>query len=382
MSDVFEIAQILVSHAVRAHKDEIAIIAYYGSYAKGDASPTSDLDIFYIPDEGKARTLCSQFIIDDLPYDFWPVSWAMAEGIANADSKRPWAVSASLIADARVLYHRSQQDLERFNTLQARIAELKRPESRKVMVEKGLDAFKDVLFQLGQMRLAVTANDQAGTHLAGQDVVNSAVNCLALVNQTYFSKGWGANLSEILELPQRPSGLEGMIKAIILPQDSDSMLEAAGRLAQAVRGILFEAQTSLAAPEDAREVFKDFYFFIFEYMNKVLAACERMDVVKARFAAFQLQEEICQCMNKVKNGLYGADFNLFGEYSAAYVEAGFPDLLGPASQGDLVALARQVRRLDAHAREWLEDRSVELNVLGSKQELRRFLEHRDPLPHL
>ena len=50
MSDVFEIAEILVSHAVRAHQDEIAIIAYYGSYAKGLASPTSDLDIFYIPD--------------------------------------------------------------------------------------------------------------------------------------------------------------------------------------------------------------------------------------------------------------------------------------------------------------------------------------------
>ncbi len=379
MSDVFEIAQILVSHAVQAHKDEIAIIAYYGSYAKGCASPTSDLDIFYIPDEGKARTLCSQFIIDDLPYDFWPVSWAMAEGIANAEGKRPWAVSASLIADARVLHHRSQQDLERFNALQTRIAALTRPESRKVMVEKGLSAFKDVLFQLGQMRLAVAADDQAGMHLAGQRFVNSAANCLALVNQTYFSKGWGANLSEILDLPQRPGDLEGTIEAIILPQDTDSMLEAAGRLAREVRVILLAAQASLATPEDAHQVFKDFYFFVFEYVNKVLSACDRKDVVKARFAAFQLQEEICQCINKVKNGFYGADFNLFGEYSTAYLEAGFPDLLGPASRGDLVALAGQVRRLDEYAREWLEDHSVALNVLGSQEELRRFLEHRDPV---
>lgn len=379
MSDVFEIAEILVSHAVRAHQDEIAIIAYYGSYAKGLASPTSDLDIFYIPDEGKAGALCSQFIIDDLPYDFWPVSWALAENIAHAGGARPWAVSASLIADARVLYHRSAQDLERFNALQARIAELTRPESREFMVGKALDAFKQTLFQLGQIRLAVADDDLAGMRWAGQKLVNSAANCLALVNQTYFTKGWGANLTQVLELPQKPDGLEDLVKAIILPKDTDSMLEAADELAKEVRGILLLAQASISAPADAGDVFKDFYFFIFEYANKVLAACERMDVMKARFTAFQLQEQICQLMNKVEQGFYGADFNLLGEYIGAYERAGFPDLLAPASQGDLVELARQVQRLDEQARGWFNDRFIGLNVLGSEDELRRFLDHRDPV---
>jgi len=136
MPDVFKIAEILVSHAVRAHKDEVAIIAYCGSYAKGTASPTSDLDVYYIPDEGKAKSLSSQFIIDGLPYDFWAVPWKFAEDIANARSRRPWAVAASLIADTKVLYHRSQEDLDRFNALKARIKELTRPESRKIMVER------------------------------------------------------------------------------------------------------------------------------------------------------------------------------------------------------------------------------------------------------
>jgi predicted nucleotidyltransferase len=62
--DVFGIADILVAHAQHAHPGEIGIIAYYGSYAKGTTSPTSDLDILYIPDEGKARSLCIQFICD------------------------------------------------------------------------------------------------------------------------------------------------------------------------------------------------------------------------------------------------------------------------------------------------------------------------------
>ena len=379
MSDVFKIAEILVSHAVRAHKDEVAIIAYYGSYAKGTASPTSDLDVYYIPDEGKAESLSSQFIIDGLPYDFWPVSWELAEDIANLRSRRPWAVAASLIADAQVLYHRSQEDLDRLNALKARIKELTRPESRKIMVERALDEFKNTLFQLGQMRFAMADDDVAGMRWAGRKFVNSAVNCLALVNQTYFTKGWGANWSRILKMPQKPDGLEEMIREIITPQDTDSMLEEADKLAKEVRRILLAAQASISEPVDARNVFKDFYFYIFEYKNKVLSACERKDVIAAGFAAFHLQEEICQCMNKVEDGFYGTDFNLLGEYTKAYEKAGFPDLLESASRGDLEELAKRVRRLDEKAIEWFRSHSIELNILESEEELHRFLNQRDPV---
>jgi hypothetical protein len=378
MADVFKTAEILVSHAVQVHGEEVAIIAYYGSYAKGSASPTSDLDIFYIPDEGKAASLSSQFILDGLPYDFWPVSWGLAEDIANANSGRPWAVSASLIADAKVLYHRSQEDLDRFNALKARIAELTKPESRGIMVERALDEFKTSLFQLGQMRLAAASGDMAGMYWAGWKFAGSAVNCLALINQTYFTKGWGANLSQVLEMRQKPADLEDMLKDIMVPEAPDSMLEQADRLAKEVRGMLLAAQASLSKTCDAKHVFKDFYFFVFEYVGKVLSACERMDVMAAGFAAFHLQEEICQLTNRVENGYYGADFNLLGEYAGAYEKAGFPDLLQAASRGDLAVLKSRVRLLDEKVKEWFKRHSVELNLLANKDDLRRFLSQRDP----
>ena len=215
MPDVFKTAEILVSHAVRVHKDEIAIIAYYGSHAKGLASETSDLDIFYIPDDGDVDSLCTQFVLDGLPYDFWPVSWGLAEDIANA--RRSWGVAASLIADARVLYHRSQSDLDRFNGLKKRIEELMSPDERKTMVERALEEFKDTLFQLGQVRLAISTGDTEGMRWACLKFVNIAINCLALINQRYFSKGWGDNMAEVLELPQKPDGLEDTVKGIIMP---------------------------------------------------------------------------------------------------------------------------------------------------------------------
>jgi len=377
MADVFRIAEILVCHAVEAHEGEIGIIAYCGSYAKGLVSPTSDLDIYYVPDEGKAGSLSSQFIIDGLPYDFWGVPWSLLENIVNGSSRRPWAVAASLIADAKVLYHRSQQDLNRFNALKAQIAELTKPESRSIMVGRALDEFKTTLFQLGQMRFAVTEDDVAGMRWAGRKFVDSAVNCLALVNQTYFSKGWHTNMSQVLALSQKPADLEGSIIAILMPQDTEHMLAEADRLAGEVRGILRTAQASVSEPVDAQDVFKDFYHYVSEYKNKVLSACERRDVMAAGSAAFQMQEQICQLLNKIDKGFHGTDFNLLGEYTGGYERAGFPDLLEPATQGDSEALATRVQQLDEKAKEWFKRHSIALNILESEEELRWFLNQRD-----
>ena len=379
MADVFKIAEILVSHAVQAHGDEIAIVAYYGSQAKGQASPKSDLDIYYVPDEGKAESLSSQFVIHGLPYDFWGVPWTLLENIVNGSSGRAWAVAASLIADAQVLYHRSQEDLDRFNALKARIVELTKPESRSIMVGRALDEFKTTLFQLGQMRFAVAEDDVAGMRWAGRKFVHSAVNCLALANQTYFSKGWGANMEEILAMSLKPADLEGLISAILMPQDTEHMLAAADRLAQEVRGILRTAQASISETAAAQDVFKDFYYYVFEYKNKVLSACERRDAMAADSAAFHLQELICQLMNKIDSGFYGEDFNLLGEYIGGYEKAGFPDLLEPATQGDFEELARRAQQLDEKVKEWFKAHSIALNVLESEEELRRFLNQRDPV---
>jgi hypothetical protein len=376
MPDAFKIAEILASHAVSAHGDDIGIIAYYGSHAKGLATDASDLDIFYIPDEGKARTLNSQFVLDGLPYDFWPLSWARAEAIA--DARRDWAVSASLIADAKVLYHRSQSDLNRLNGLKGRIAELVSPTGRKTMIERSLDEFKNTLFQLGQMRLARAENDEPGMRWAGLKFVNSAINCLALANQTYFTKGWGANLPQVMDMRHKPDGLEEMIRTVTMAGDAGAVLDSADRLAKAVRGILIAAYEELYEPREAGDVFRDFYFFVFEYTNKIVAACERGDAMAANAAAFLLQYEMGAMMNQVEKGCLPSDVQLLGEYSAPYGRAGFPDLLALAARGDLEGLARQARRLDEKARDWLQSHSIPLNILSSEEELRRFLTERDP----
>jgi hypothetical protein len=53
--------------------------------------------------------------------------------------------------------------------------------------------------------------------------------------------------------------------------------------------------------------------------------------------------------------------------------------LAPAVEGDLNELAERVRRLDIAIRAWLTTRGIDLGILESQEDLRRFLEARDPV---
>lgn len=371
--EVFEVADILIQHALETHGSDIAIIAYYGSWAKGTATANSDLDICFIPANDQALALSSTFVIDGRPFDFWPVSWEFAEALASARSHRPWAVSASLIADAKILYARSTADRQRFAGLQARIQDLTSPGQRTTMINNALEAFKEVLFQSGQMRLATASGDEAGFRWASLQLVNGVANSLALANQTYFSKGWGANMAEILDLEIKPDGLAMMIKAILFSERFAEALDQANKLVNEVRDILLVAQQSTAVPATAREQFQGFYYFIVEYKEKTLSASRRGDTAAAYYAAAMLQEQICQLLHRVDAGYFPQPFNHLGEYHGGYHSHGFPDLITIAARGDLESLDAAVEKLDEQMQNWLVNQGLDLQVIKDREALVQFL---------
>ena len=374
MPDVFRIAEMLAARAVATHGDEIALIAYYGSQARGLALPTSDIDLFYTPVEGKAPPVSAAFVLDGLPYDFWPVSWSFIAEIAQARGARPWGVAAGIIADAQVMYHRSQAELDRFRALQGQLADLLTPAQRPVMVEKALAEFANTTFQLFQLQTAAARGDRAGAYGAAWKLLCSIANSLALVNQRYFTKGWGANWSQVLALPVQPAGLDALARRIL--RDGADRLEAATELVRSQRALLLAAQAAGAEPAPPPQVFADFCFVVVEYRHKIEQACGRGDALAAGSAAFVLQDEIAQLMNKVEVGFFPADFNLLGEYLDGYRRAGFPDLTAAAAAGDLPLLAEQTRQLDEAVAAWLRARGVDLGVLASEEELEKLLRRR------
>jgi predicted nucleotidyltransferase len=374
--DVFRVAAILVEHVRRSYAEDVALVAYYGSRARGTARDDSDLDIFFVPSGPGARSPACGFVLDGIPFDFWPVSWQLLEDIAEGRGTRPWAVAASLLADARVLHSRSPAEAERFTALQERVAALTTPDHRAEAVDRADDAYAAMLRHLGEVRLAIVRDDTAGMRWAAWHLVNAAFNCLALVNQRWFTEGWGASQAQALALPTRPDDLEELVEVLTTSPHPDAVTAAAEHLADAVGRIIQGARAASSGATDPRVVFANAYAEIHEHCLKVAAACARGDRPAAAAAAFQIHNEVA-AMVQAPRGARPGNADLMGDTTASYRAVGFPDLADAAMAGDLESLAARARDLDDAIRSWLEQRRVTVNVFADEADLMRFLAARE-----
>ncbi|MEZ4645402.1 MAG: hypothetical protein R3E31_22160 [Chloroflexota bacterium] len=356
--DVFDVADFLVSRAVEAYGEEIDIIAYYGSYAQGRAKATSDLDIFYIPAEGKNPPVGRTFLVEGLLFDFWAIGWGTLEGFATGQV-RGWSFAPAIVHYANVLYARSDEQSTRFAGLKEKVLDLQKPEAKPHMIERALDKFKLVLVHWGNLRLALAADDVADVRNAGWELILAVWECLALANQTFFERGWGNLLDEIPRLSSRPAELEPLIVTISTAEDAALIADAAEKLVLATRQILRDLQLSMPSQQTAKDVFTSSYPEIKDGIRKVLTACERQRPISASVAAWAIQHELAFMLNSMQSGNSDPRFNLYSEFAPLYRQLSFPDLMGVAAS-DLTELSAQAGLLDERIRQWLGEQSVDL----------------------
>ncbi|MCX6019048.1 MAG: nucleotidyltransferase domain-containing protein [Chloroflexi bacterium] len=383
MSSVFEIADRLVRHAERRFPGQVALIVCYGSHMKGTATATSDLDIYYIPvppaaAQNAAQKLCTQFVFDGLPYDLWPVRWSMLEDIARAEGERPWGLAASLLADARVIYARSDLERSRFHSLQMQLRETMQAPARGAMIERAGRALDKALTALGRMHM-LAATDLAVEHdhtSAAHAFLQQIADALALLNQRAYSKNWGANHEEIMRMPLRPRGLDERFEKILHAANSVEVLQNAAMLAVEMRALIAANLPAYAQRVPPSEVLRDFYFVVLEYANKIGKACARNDRRAAEAAAVILHNETARTMARIEPGLEAGSALLYHEFAAGFIAARIPDLLHVAREGDLNALARAAARFDAGMLRYLQTHGVASNIFTDERDLQNFLDAR------
>lgn len=369
--DVFQVADLLMARALERHGDEIDIIAYYGSYAQGVARDSSDLDIFYIPAEGKNPPVGRTFLINGILFDFWAIDWATMAGFATGRI-RGWSFAPAIVHHAKVLHARTAEQAARLAALKQNVLDLQKPAARPQMIQRALDEFRNVLAHLGNLRLAVAAGDFADVRHAGWQVILSTWECLALANQVFFDRGWGHILEQIPRLPARPAALESLMITISTAEDPNLIADAAEKLALCTRQLLREFQQSLVCQQPTCAVFDGSYPEIKDGLGKVIAACEGQRPVAASAAAWFAQVDLSLMLNALHNSASHAHFNLYREFALLYRQLGFPDLM-PATAGDLPKLADQVKVLDGRVRQWLQEQSVALCEFATLEEFARSL---------
>jgi len=372
MIDVFQVADLIVSHAVGTYGEEIDIIGYYGSHAQGTASDHSDLDIFYIPTDGKNPPVNRAVLIDGTLFDFWPITWDTMERLATGHA-RGWAHAPALVYHAKVLYSRSAASAARLADLRQCVIDLRQPESRPQMIRRAQAQFEDVCKYLGKLRLAVASESVTDVRHVGWQLIGSVLECLALMNQVFFDRGGDHIMEQLSRLQVQPQDLVQLVRIISTAGDPGAIADAAEALARGTRHLLCRCQPADSARNAVSDQFHNAYPEINDQIRKVLSACQRQDGVAASFEAWCVQHEVSLMMAEAGGATgFHPSVNFISEYSSPYRSTGLPDLVG-GSFSDLQTLAEHAALFDSRLRRWLCEQSVGLDEYGSVDEFAQSL---------
>lgn len=367
MLNVMDVAEMLVDHIKKYYPQDIAIIAYYGSYAQGTATKRSDLDFFFIPATPKGYRASIQFVMQDISFDFWPIGWERAERMATNQE-----TNTSIIADSILLYSRSDEDLARFQSLQQTIIDM--PESQQSFLDKAETQLRTVYLHLYKLGKAPFEESITYYRNEAHDVLINVLSSLALLNRTYLKTGWGKNESQILNFALKPPHLKQQMESIMRADSAESIRDACERLVEDMLSLLIKEKTTLVKQPSYPERMKGFYEEMKGILDKLKTACETENYQIAYFWAIGAQDEIARFIYYAEQGYWPTALESSLNYQSYYLGKGLPDLASLLDPCDFAPLHEAVICLESRLVKLLIDEGVNINRYETLEQLKSGLE--------
>ncbi|OWR28919.1 hypothetical protein CDO73_17060 [Saccharibacillus sp. O23] len=367
--NVFDVSSTLIERIRRHHAEDVAIAAYYGSYLDGTATDRSDLDFFFIPATPEGKNAGLSFILHDIGFDFWPLSWERAERMATlADGK------AGILADCRLLYVRSDEDLERFNNLKRQIKDLRSFEGEEEFIRLAETKMQVVYPVLYELRRAGTGRPLTYYRMQAYEIMTPIFEAIALLNRTYLRKGWGRNLPQLYNMSIRPEGLEANVNTLLRSANVNETVAACERLADSLRVLIARRRSEVQTEEpDYPKRAVGFYEEFKGMLDKVQYACERKDYEVAFFAAAQADAELYSFLVFCETGQWKHGSEAAEEGKKIADAAKLPALVPLLDPANLIPLQSASHWLAITLERYLRGKGVEIRRFTSLSDFRKYL---------
>lgn len=151
---------------------------------------------FFIPSTDRGYNLSQTFIIDDIGYDLFPISWDRLKGIANLNES-----ITTCLADGVILYAKREEDKERFVKLQKQLQD--NLSNKEFTYKKGLEKinvamelFQNMLFEKSLSRI----------RMASGYIAKYLAEAIVTLNGAYFRRGPENQLATLKKLAEVPDG--------------------------------------------------------------------------------------------------------------------------------------------------------------------------------
>jgi len=238
---------------------------------------------FYIPATNRANGLAKTFIIDGIGYDLFPMSWERIGDMADVKE-----YNTTCLADGEILWARSDEDRQRFESLKGRLAaNLQNPQYMRERAVKWInfakDIYQDTLFEEKLYKV----REYAG-HIC--DLLSIAV---AFVNLRYFKHGQTNQIQELAGMEKVPQGFVELYKNIIIEPMPDAQKRLCFEIIK-ITGKFLDAQNAKAVSEVAPDFAElaAWYHELCYMWRRVYHWCDENDAVNAYIWCCNLQNAV------------------------------------------------------------------------------------------
>ncbi len=278
--ELIEIANTLIEKIEREYKDDVALMCLYGSYVFNETHEKSDLDFYYIPKTERGFELAKTFIVDDIGFDFWPITWERAEKIANFEEE-----TVSLIANAKIVYCNNNEDLKRFELLREKA---KNP--RIDLTNKTEEMIGRCKSMLEEIILAENITERRARTVR---FVKLVVLALHIANKKYVRKGSGDSIYACADLATCPNDIVKKLSNILFEDDIKKLTSMSKML---LNEIISLVKGNNACDVNIAHALGGFYEEAKSLYNKVYNACDTGDGITAYMNISLLQEDLMYCL--------------------------------------------------------------------------------------
>lgn len=302
--------------------DDIALVVSHTTLRiedKGDAVS------FFVPITKKGNEFGRTFILNGEGFDIWGIPWERLEGFAELEE-----YNITVLADAKVLYARSDEDLERFERLQKKLQE--NINNLKKMHMCALQAYAQAKSIYMQMLFGKGSEVKLG---AGY-VLDYLAQAIAFSNCRYFKKSQTNQVEELGTMDKVPEGFTEKYLQVLEEQNGEAQKTLCYEMIRDVQTFLEGMSANDERNEEQRENnyqdLADWYGELSYTWLRIRHYASKQDYIKVYMWGIYLQHELNQVCE---------DFGLERQELMDYYEA--DNLKKIAKQADLIEVKmRQV----------------------------------------
>ena len=287
---------------------------------------------FYIPATNRANGLAKTFIIDGIGYDLFPFSWESIESMADVKH-----YNTTCLADAEILWSKSDEDRQRFLSLQARLhANLKNPQYMNERAKKWLntvmEVYQDTLFEERLYKV----RENAGYIC---DLLSIAV---AFANLRFFKHGQTNQIQELSGMKKVPKDFIKLYREIVVEPCPDTQKRLCYEIINNTKEFFSQSKNSIRANRysDFSEL-ANWYHELTYTWRRVYHWCGENDPINAYIWCCMLQSEVDE---------WGAKFGITNT-----------DILSSYSPTDLEGFRKRAEKVELDFRSAIEKSGVKLD---------------------